>query len=476
MVKVYVANDDRTTLDRKAEQARVRSSRKSERKEAIRILNAMKELRVRRIVAQAERSQKVRTKEGRLRTYRFRANVAAMACRLLYWEGRGELSGGWVYKSSTEWKEETGLTEKMQRTARRVGQEEGLWEEDEHTRRDGRTVVAYRLDAWRLWQVVNQAELDSAKEKLVHARNPARKAELREEIRELERTRATLGLGDAPDVDTEVTSKNTDTYGENDSLDCETQPSEPLPPAIMSGVPLHIGEHAREYPRGFPLSDDPPGGLETSPAPRSTPPAPSSSEDTSTQTVESDVEAYEKLYRQVEAVLRGDCQSESAREVLGPLVERNLGGQYAVTPGVIAKVVRGFVRVPEDGVDLAGVVEEVLDEIRIEEVTGGDPDTPGDDGGQAPVLPASVADADVPEPERPPLTGSQKGELMRLVLAWGRQTEVGRLADRCAAGEDVTPEEVAQQAIGHLPGDRPPLEAVVASVEGLLVGMRGEWP
>ncbi len=377
MEEAYTDPADRATGNvpedgraRKAQQARERRARKARRKEAVETLNAMKELRIRRLVARAERSEKVRTKDGQMRAYRFRGNVAAMACRLLFWEGKGEVPGCWVFKSAAEWEAETGLTERQQRTARRVARDERLWREKEHTRRDGRTVVAYRLDAWRLWQIVNRAELAIAKEKLKHAHDPAKKAEARREIRELERTRDTLVLGDSPGVYTEVTSEEPPTREENDRPNRETQSQESDTPANMSVDPLHNGEHAGEYFRGFRLSSDTSGGDEAVAPSSSTASSQSHQEEESAEIVEGiegGVEAYGNLYRQVEAILRGDCQSERAREVLGSLVEGNLRGDpYAVGPGVIAKLVRGFVRTrPADNeADLTGIVEEVLAEMR----------------------------------------------------------------------------------------------------------------
>jgi hypothetical protein len=62
---------------------------------------------------------------------------------------------------------------------------------------------------------------------------------------------------------------------------------------------------------------------------------------------------------------------------------------------------------------------------------------------------------------------------VRLVLVWDGENDASRVADACAAGnESVTPEEIAEKVRNLWPEDPPcpPLEAVSASVEGLLLG------
>ncbi len=160
-VNAEMATEDRGTLDRKREQARARQASKTRRKEAVQVLNEMNVLKVQKAVGRARRSKTTTTKDGLVRTYRIHQNVASMCSWLLYWEGKGELSGGWIHKSLTEWVEETELTESMVRTARRIGKEEGLWEEREHVRSDGREVVKYRLDVVRLLRIANDSEIEN---------------------------------------------------------------------------------------------------------------------------------------------------------------------------------------------------------------------------------------------------------------------------------------------------------------------------
>ncbi len=189
----------------------------------------------------------MRTKDGTVRTYRLGANFAAMVGRLLYWEGKGELPGGWVYKTAAEWEEETGLTERKQRTARCVGVAEGLWEEKKHTRRDGRTVVAFRLDAWRLWQIVNGAQIAAAKEAPGRARDPIKKAELRAQLGDLEKTRVMLALEDVLQAEDDWPAHR-GIRRDNDA------------PHTLSGDPLHNGPTAWDNPKELPPTGDPSRG------------------------------------------------------------------------------------------------------------------------------------------------------------------------------------------------------------------------
>jgi len=180
-------------------QKKARGNREGRNRVAYGILADMNTLRIEKAVSRAERTEKVVTKEGASRTYRVGKNVAKMCCWLLYWEGRGKLAGSWVYKTSSEWFEETGLTESMVKTARRIAKAEGLWEEREHLRDDNRWTVAFRLNMWRLLQVANASEIASTERLLERAgRNGGKRERLKTELERLKGTWADLGMIDGP--------------------------------------------------------------------------------------------------------------------------------------------------------------------------------------------------------------------------------------------------------------------------------------
>jgi hypothetical protein len=197
-IEAETTSANREALDRKAEQAKARRAREAERRKTLTILNEMNMFKVRKAIGRAYRAETTTTKDGRVRRYRIRGNVASMVSWLLYWEGRGELDGGWIHKSGPEWEQETELTESMVRTARRVGRAERLWEERKHLRSDDRTVVKYRLDLWRVLQVANASEIENVEARLTRARsNPEKRDTLRRELENLKATRDDLNLIDA---------------------------------------------------------------------------------------------------------------------------------------------------------------------------------------------------------------------------------------------------------------------------------------
>lgn len=54
---------------------------------------------------------------------------ALFLSQLLYWSDRGSEESGWIYKTQTEWTDETGLTRREQEFARRQLREAGVLEE-----------------------------------------------------------------------------------------------------------------------------------------------------------------------------------------------------------------------------------------------------------------------------------------------------------------------------------------------------------
>lgn len=56
-------------------------------------------------------------------------NAVIFMCQFLYWNGKQSDSGGWIYKTAEEIREETGLSYKEQKNARKVLKELGILEE-----------------------------------------------------------------------------------------------------------------------------------------------------------------------------------------------------------------------------------------------------------------------------------------------------------------------------------------------------------
>jgi hypothetical protein len=54
---------------------------------------------------------------------------AIFVCQLLYWDGRGRMPGGWIYKTQPDWTDETGLSRYEQETVRKHLIKNGLLEE-----------------------------------------------------------------------------------------------------------------------------------------------------------------------------------------------------------------------------------------------------------------------------------------------------------------------------------------------------------
>lgn len=59
-------------------------------------------------------------------------NGAVMLSQLVYWADKSKDSKGWIYKTSKEWTEETGLTRREQDTARKNLRELGFIDEHKH--------------------------------------------------------------------------------------------------------------------------------------------------------------------------------------------------------------------------------------------------------------------------------------------------------------------------------------------------------
>jgi hypothetical protein len=494
---LYAERDNRATLDRKAAQARDRRARKKERSQALTILNGMKPLRVQEAITRAYRSESTTTKDGTIRRYRIGAHVAAMCRQLIHWEGRGEAEGDWIHKTGFEWEHsEAGLTTSMLRTARRIASEEDLIEEKQGTRRDKRATVYYRLDLWRVAQVVVESELEKARTLLASEGRDEHKAKLRKEIRNLEATKDDLALRNAPDVTPSApvsTSGTPHGYGENGQADCETQAQGPPTPANLAGYPCQNRAPTVEDPSKVPFTSDSSRGGSSVASSSPTPSRMGSSDDghheghEETTYPEYEHEAYDALYDQLSYLLRGEG-GKNGEDIIGPLVMRHLAGDAAVSFGRLVGTVRGFVRLPEDGVDLDGLVGQVLDEVRTEEIgveerIGEGPDTLGDEGdakqGGAAHTTAEVDnDGTGDTEERPVLPNSLKMSVIRIVLPIWDENEASQLADRYAVGEEgVTAEQVAEK-VGELlpPESTLPLKDITVVVEGLFAVGRGESP
>jgi len=77
--------------------------------------------------------------------------LAVMVGQLYYWTPRSEDQNGWVYKTAEDMYEETGVTRRMQDTARALGLELGIFEAEV---RGTPPVMHYRLDMAKILTVL----------------------------------------------------------------------------------------------------------------------------------------------------------------------------------------------------------------------------------------------------------------------------------------------------------------------------------
>jgi hypothetical protein len=272
------SRNDEESKARKVRQARDRRAVKKERKKAYTLLDDMKVLAVQEAITRAPRSKKTTTKDGRVRVYRIGAHVAAMVRQLLHWEGKGEADGAWIHKSEVEWMQsDAALTTSKQRTARCIAREEGLWEERHGLRpSDGRPIVSYRLNMWRVAQVVVTSEIENTKLLLKRSRHNRRKAaEYRKKLRKLEQASNALGLIDAPEGENPEPEVRGDIeagvdlpIGKPDSRISEEENAQDAPdtPANLTRVACQIRQPTRDSHKKFRFASDTPVGANASPA------------------------------------------------------------------------------------------------------------------------------------------------------------------------------------------------------------------
>lgn len=88
---------------------------------------------------------------------RFSPAAGIFARQLLYWEGKGETPGGWIYKTQKEWTAETGLSRRQQEKAREILVGKGVLEEEKRSNpRNGyRPQLYFRLNLGVLFDTLN---------------------------------------------------------------------------------------------------------------------------------------------------------------------------------------------------------------------------------------------------------------------------------------------------------------------------------
>lgn len=274
MTSIPQRNEDHK--DRKARQARERRAAKRNRKMAFELLDEMKVLAVQEAICRAPRSEAVTTEDGRVRTYRIGAHVAAMIRQLLHWEGKGAAAGAWIYKSEAEWlQSDAALTSAKLRTARKVGKEEGLWEEKVELRSsDRRQIVHYRLNMWRVAQVVVESELVNTRDLLKREKRKHILARLRKKLCKLETARDDLSVLDEPETAnpqpevrcvTEGTAAMPIDKGNLRVSKADTAQVASDTPAKLAGVPSYYSGPTGEDYSEIHLSDDTPVGTNASP-------------------------------------------------------------------------------------------------------------------------------------------------------------------------------------------------------------------
>lgn len=76
-------------------------------------------------------------------------NATILLCQLIYWMGKEKDPNGWIYKTSKELQEETGLTKDQQETARKYLKKRGVLEEK---RKGIPPIIHYRICREQLLQ------------------------------------------------------------------------------------------------------------------------------------------------------------------------------------------------------------------------------------------------------------------------------------------------------------------------------------
>lgn len=81
---------------------------------------------------------------------------AIFLCQVTYWTGKQYNKDGWIYKTQEEWFLETGLTQKQQKTARRLLVERGYIEERKRgipQRLEYRVMTSALNEVWDIWMI-----------------------------------------------------------------------------------------------------------------------------------------------------------------------------------------------------------------------------------------------------------------------------------------------------------------------------------
>lgn len=124
------------------------------------------------------------------RTRRIGANVGKQCRQLVFWEGKGDNPDGWIHKTAREVEAETGMTRGQQRTARRVGVEEGLFEIEPGFRpSDRRPTNYYRLNVLNVATTIITSEAEKIARRLDRERRKDKRDALASERRKLEERR-----------------------------------------------------------------------------------------------------------------------------------------------------------------------------------------------------------------------------------------------------------------------------------------------
>jgi hypothetical protein len=86
----------------------------------------------------------------------FGSDAAIFLAQLVFRDGHGMNPDGWIYKSEREWEQETGLSRRRQRNARKVLLAKDVIEEQRGKEPgSGRPVNYYRLDGVRLLRILD---------------------------------------------------------------------------------------------------------------------------------------------------------------------------------------------------------------------------------------------------------------------------------------------------------------------------------
>lgn len=140
-------------------------------------------------------------------------NEAIFVCQLLYWDDKGKLPDGWIFKTQVEWTEETGLSRSELETVRKHLVHRGILNEK---LRGVPATINYKLNFDKLIEILNVTYCQANQ----FAGTPQTESSL-QEPRKLDCGKPANKIAETPQTIQEITSETTTKI-------CANAPTEPI--------------------------------------------------------------------------------------------------------------------------------------------------------------------------------------------------------------------------------------------------------